>query len=62
MIISNTRKRQNWLKATLEDVEGHGATKGIFRERKRQKRYSRYAAYMTRLIEVEPFTFEEVAH
>lgn len=29
----------NWLEYTLEDVEGHGATKGTFRESKRPKRY-----------------------
>jgi len=28
VIIPNTRKRPNWLKVTLEDAEGHGATKG----------------------------------
>jgi hypothetical protein len=51
MIIPETRKRPNWLKATLEDVEGHGAAKGTFRESKRPKRYSGYATYMTKLIE-----------
>jgi len=40
VIIPKTRKRPNWLKATLEDAKGHGATKGTFRERKRSKRYS----------------------
>ena len=62
MIIPDTRRRPNWLKATLEDVEGHGATKGTFRERKRPKRYSGYAAYITKLIDAEPTTFEEAAH
>lgn len=54
VVIPTTRKRPNWLKATLEDVEGHEAAKGSFRESKRPKRYSGYAAYMTKLIEVEP--------
>lgn len=40
IIIPETKKMSNWLKATLEDAEGHGATKGTFRERKRPKRYS----------------------
>ena len=62
MVIPSTRKRPNWLKATLEDAEGHGVAKGTFRERKRLKRYSGYAAYMTRLIEAEPSTFEEATH
>ena len=46
VIIPNTRKWPNWLKATLEDAEGHGATKGTFRERKIPKRYSGYVAYI----------------
>jgi len=51
VVISITRRRQNWLKTILEDVEWHGATKGTFRESKRPKRYSGYVAYMTRIIE-----------
>lgn len=62
MIILNTRKRPSWLKYALEDVEGHGAMKGTFRERKIRKRYSWYAAYMKKLIEARPYTFEEVSH
>lgn len=62
MVIPSTRKTPNWLKATLEDVEGHGAVKGTFRERKRPKRYSGYVAYMIKLIEAKPSTFEEVVH
>lgn len=58
MIILEKWKRPNWLKATLEDVERHSAAKGNFRERKRPKIYSGYAAYLTKLIEVEPTTFE----
>jgi len=49
--IPERNKRQNWLKATLDDVEGQGATKGSFRERKRPKRYAGYGTYMTKLIE-----------
>lgn len=52
-------KRPNWLKSTLLDVEGHGATKVTFRESKKPKRYSLYATYMTKLIEAEPSIFEE---
>ena len=49
-IIPKTKKRPNWLKATLEDVEGHGATKGTFGEIKIPKRYSGYATYTKKLI------------
>jgi len=55
-------KRPNWLKAILEDAEGHGSTNGTFRERERPKRYSGYAAYMKKLIEIEPTKFEEFSH
>jgi len=59
-VILESRNIPNWLKSTLLDAEGHGASNGKFREIKKPKRYSRYAAYMTELIEVEPSTFEEV--
>lgn len=62
VVIPETRKRPNWLKSTLLDVEGHGAAKGTFRESKKPKRYSGYATYMTKLIEVEPSTFEEAVN
>jgi len=62
VVIPNARKRPNLLKSTLEDDEGHGATKGTFRERKRLKRYSAYVSYMRRLIEEGPSTFEEFYH
>ena len=50
VVIPETRKRPNWLKSTLLDAEGHGAT-GSFRESKKPKRYYGYDAYMTKLIE-----------
>lgn len=43
IVIPETKKRSNWLKATLEDAEGHRATKGSSRESKRPKRYPGYA-------------------
>lgn len=45
--------------STLVDAEGHGAAQGSFRESKRPKRYYGYVAYMTKLIEIKPSTFEE---
>ena len=62
MVVANTRNKPNWLKATLEDAEGHEAAKGSFRESKKPKRYSGYVAYMTKLIEVKPSTFKEAEH
>ena len=60
MVYPESIKRPNWLISTLLDVEGHGAAKGSLRERKKPKRYYGYAAYITKLIEAEPSTFEEV--
>ena len=62
MVIPTTRKRPNWLKATLEDVEEHEDAKGTFKESKKPKKYSSYVAYITKLIKAEPSTFKEVAH
>lgn len=47
LVTQETRKRPKWLKSTLLDAEGHGTAQGSFRESKRPKRYSSYAAYMT---------------
>ena len=60
VVIPETRKIPNWLKSTLLDAEGHGATKGIFRESKKPYQYQGCVAAMTTMIQVEPPTFEEV--
>ena len=62
VVIPTTRKRPYCLRDTLEDVEGHEVVKGSSKESKKPKRYSGYAAYMTKLIEIEPSTFQEVEH
>ena len=59
VVIPETRKIPNWLKSTLLDAEGHRAATGSFRESKKPKRYFGYTAYMTKLIEAEPSSFEE---
>ena len=58
--IPEKRKIPNWLTSTLQEVEGHQA-RGKFRESKKPKRYSGYAACMSKLIENEPSTFEEAS-
>ena len=59
VVIPTTRKRPNWLKATLKDSGVHEAVKGSPRESKKSKRYFGYVAYMTKLIDVETSTFKE---
>ncbi|MGP6521437.1 hypothetical protein ACTZL6_27485 [Klebsiella pneumoniae] len=51
IIIPKNQKRPNWLKSTLQEVEGHTATKGTFREIKKPKSYLGYATYMKKIIE-----------
>ena len=46
------------MKKNLQEVEVH-TTKGTIRESKRPKRYFGYATYMTKLIEVEPSSYED---
>jgi hypothetical protein len=53
-----TRKRPTWLRDTLEEVEGHAAPMGSFREKKRPRNFSSYVALMRKIIDVEPSTFE----
>jgi hypothetical protein len=54
-----TRKRQAWLRDTLEEVEGHTTPNGSFRESKRPHRFSSDVALMSKIIDAEPSTFEE---
>jgi hypothetical protein len=58
-IVPKTKKRPAWLEATLQDVERLKVPEGTFRKSKRPKRFSSYAAYMTKLLDEEPTTFEE---
>jgi hypothetical protein len=58
-IIPKTKKWPTWLEATLQDAERLKVPEGTFRKRKRPKRFSSYATYMTKLLDEEPTTFEE---
>jgi hypothetical protein len=58
-IVPKTKKRPAWLEATLQDTEILKVPEGTFRKSKRPKRFSSYAAYMTKLLDEEPTTFEE---
>eukprot|EP00253_Pinus_taeda_P029049 PITA_29049 len=60
VIVPKICKKPSWLRKNLQEAEGH-TTKGTFRESKRLKRYYGYVAYITKLIEVEPSSYEDVA-
>jgi hypothetical protein len=45
----------------LQEVEGHAAPKGSFRESKRPHKFSSYVVLMSKIIDSKPSTFEEVA-
>ena len=53
------RKRPSWLRDTLEDVEGHMASRGAFRESKKSSRYQGYLAAMSTIVQSKPGSFEE---
>jgi hypothetical protein len=53
------KKRPTWLEATLQEAKGLKAPYGTSRKSKKPKRFSSYAAYMTKLLDEEPTTFEE---
>jgi hypothetical protein len=57
--IPKNKKRPAWLEATLQDAERIKVPEGTSRKTKRLKRFSSYAAYMTKLLDEEPTTFEE---
>jgi hypothetical protein len=58
--IPKNKKRLAWLEATLQDAERIKVPEGTSRKTKRPKRFSSYASYMTKLLDEEPTTFEEV--
>jgi hypothetical protein len=57
-----TRKRPTWLFDNLHDVEGHETPCGIFRERKRHKRFSSYMALISHIVDSKPSSYEEETH
>jgi hypothetical protein len=57
--IPENKKQPYWLEATLQDAERIKVPEGTSRKTKRPKRFSSYAAYMTKLLDEEPTTFEE---
>jgi hypothetical protein len=61
-VVPKTKKHPAWLEATLQEAERLKAPSGTFRKSKKPKRFSSYAACMTKLLNEEPTTFEEAAH
>ena len=53
------RKRPAWARQTLQETEGHVAPRGTFRESKRPRIYSCYAANMSHIIDSKPSSYEE---
>jgi hypothetical protein len=45
----------------LQEVEGHAAPRGSFRESKGPHNFSSYVALMSKTIDSKPSSFEEVA-
>jgi hypothetical protein len=58
-IIPKTRKRPTWLKTTLQEAKKHKVSTGTFKQSKKPKRFTSYAALITSLVNDEPSTFEE---
>jgi hypothetical protein len=58
--IPKTKKRPAWLEATLQEAKRLKAPSGTLRKSKKPKRFSSYATCMTKLLDEEPTTFEEV--
>ena len=54
-------KRPAWARQTLQEVEGHVAPRGTFRESKRPLRFSSYVSSMSHIIDTEPSCHGEAA-
>ena len=57
---SSSKKRPSWLREILDDVEGHVAPQGTFRESKKPNRYHGYLTIMSTIIQNEPSSFSDV--
>jgi hypothetical protein len=54
-------KRSTWARQTLQEAEGHAASRGTFQENKRPKRFSSYVSSMSHMIDIEPSCHGEAA-
>jgi hypothetical protein len=54
VIAPKTRKRPAWLESTLEEAKKHKSPSGTFKQSKKPKRFSSYAALMISLVNPEP--------
>jgi hypothetical protein len=59
--VTVTEKRTTWLRNTLQEAEKHAALSGSFIESRKPRKFSSYVALMSKTIESEPSTYEEVA-
>jgi predicted metal-dependent hydrolase len=58
--VTITKKRPAWLRNTLQEAEKHVAPSGSFRERKIPHKFSSYVALISKIIDSEPSTYEDV--
>jgi hypothetical protein len=58
---NTTKKRQNWARESIQDVEKYGAPDRIFRESKKPRPYFSYIALFCDIIEEESTNYEEAA-
>ena len=56
-----TKKRLAWLWNTLQEAKGHATPRCSFRESKRPHKFSSYVAWISKIIDSEASTYEEVA-
>ena len=56
----SNKRRPSWLRDTVKDVERHIAPRGAFRGSKKSNRYQGYLAAMSRIVQSEHGSFEEV--
>ena len=54
-------KRLAWARQTLQEVEGHAAPRGTFRESKRPQKFLSYVSAMSHIIDTEPSFHGEAA-
>ena len=54
------KRKPTWFKETMQEATKVTAPKGTFREMKRPHRYGGYVAFISKIINSEPTTFEDV--
>ena len=60
--VALVKRRQTYLRDTLQKIEKHATPSGSFKERRRPHRFSSYMTLISHIIDYEPSSYDEVTN